>query len=518
MSLRNYRLIVVLFTALMFIPSSYPSYGADIILSWDRNQEEELAGYKVYYGTSSRAYFENPKQLPKENCVVIDGRVTYTFSTALTPGVTYYFAVTAYDTSGYETDFSNEVQFPPPGGGADTTPPAGSIIINGGDLVTYSLDNILTLSATDDGKELDRSAGMTFSNDGQEWSLPEPYAPSKIWTLAPGEGEKTVYVKFRDAAGNWMIQPAEDKIVYEESQNTESPPIGTVTINSNDYFTDSLTVLLTLSAIDEGKELDAGGSMTLSNDKQTWSEPEAYTTGKLWILSPGNGLKTVYVNFRDDEGTWMLKPAQDQIFYETSDKTCDNISHLRPVSITASGQSSPFSSAENVIDGNPLTAWSAFSFSGKDQFITLDLGEMKTLSSLTMYASKIFGTDFFPADFQIQVSRDNNTWAGINSEQGYTPPLQPPYKDTWDCDKLSCRYIRVYISKAKTLFFFFRVAQIAEIEVYGCDLEDTVPPMAGKDSVLKPGVKEREEGTPGSPELQRPITPSVPGKPAVRFK
>ncbi len=516
---RKKRYVVALIMVfLVFILVPIESHGGDIILTWDQNTEEELAGYKIYYGTSSRSYFDNPTELPKEMGVVIDGRVTYPFPTELTPGVTYYFTVTAYDASGYETDFSNEVQFTPPGGGADITPPSGSIIINGGDAVTYSLDNILALSASDDGQELDTNAVMTFSNDGQEWSLPEPYATLKIWTLAPGGGEKKVYVKFRDGAGNWMTEPSEDQIMYEESQTISRPPIGTVIINNHDYITDAPTVFLTLFAIDEGRELDAGGLMTFSNDGQQWSEPEAYATGKLWTLSPGNGVKTVYGNFRDDEGIWMVRPAQDQIYYEASEMGCDDPHHLRPVSISSSHRASLFSSAEDAVDGNPLTAWSAFSFAGKDQFITLDLGEIKNFSSLTMYASKMFGTDFFPRDFQIQISRDNNTWASIKNEQGYVPPLQPPYKDTWDFDELSCRYLRISITRAPMLFALFRVVQIAEIEVYGCDLEEAPPSMAEAASAGEPGEKGREKSRAGSLKAKSSITPSTPGRPHVSFE
>ena len=84
------------------------AYGEDLMLSWDHNTQDELAGYYVYYGTSSRNYFEDPFQLPKENVVEIEGRVSYQLPVGLTPGITYYFAVTAYDMWDYETDFSNE--------------------------------------------------------------------------------------------------------------------------------------------------------------------------------------------------------------------------------------------------------------------------------------------------------------------------------------------------------------------------------------------------------------------------
>ena len=44
---------------------------------------------------------------------------------------------------------------------------------------------------------------MQFSNDNINWSAPEPYTRNKTWILSPGDGEKTVYVKFKDSAGNW---------------------------------------------------------------------------------------------------------------------------------------------------------------------------------------------------------------------------------------------------------------------------------------------------------------------------
>ena len=66
---------------------------------------------------------------------------------------------------------------------------------------------------------------MSFSNDNQVWSDPEPYATEKAWTLTPGEGNKTVYVLFGDASGNWMTVPAQDEIIYEESQNACNQPV-----------------------------------------------------------------------------------------------------------------------------------------------------------------------------------------------------------------------------------------------------------------------------------------------------
>lgn len=68
-------------------------------LAWDANQEADLAGYKVYYGTSSREYI---------NFIDVGNVTTYRLDDLL-EDMTYYIAVTAYDISGNESDFSEEV-------------------------------------------------------------------------------------------------------------------------------------------------------------------------------------------------------------------------------------------------------------------------------------------------------------------------------------------------------------------------------------------------------------------------
>ena len=82
----------------------------------------------------------------------------------------------------------------------DTTPPVGTVTVNGAATVTNTTAVTLTLSATDDSGTVTQ---MKFSNDGASYSTAEPYGTSKSWTLTSGDGTKTVYVKFADAAGNW---------------------------------------------------------------------------------------------------------------------------------------------------------------------------------------------------------------------------------------------------------------------------------------------------------------------------
>jgi hypothetical protein len=70
-----------------------------VTLAWDANPEPDVSGYFVYYGTASRNY-------PYSTNV---GNVTTATVYGLPEGVTWYFAVTAMNTTGLESDFSNEV-------------------------------------------------------------------------------------------------------------------------------------------------------------------------------------------------------------------------------------------------------------------------------------------------------------------------------------------------------------------------------------------------------------------------
>ena len=74
------------------------AFAGDVTLAWDPSSGFSVAGYIVYYGTSSRSY-GSPIDAGK--------KTTYTL-TGLSAG-TYFFAVTAYDILGNESEFSNEV-------------------------------------------------------------------------------------------------------------------------------------------------------------------------------------------------------------------------------------------------------------------------------------------------------------------------------------------------------------------------------------------------------------------------
>jgi hypothetical protein len=71
-------------------------------LTWSASSSPGVTGYRVYYGTSSGNYL----QLPGSG-ISVGSVTTYTLS-GLTQGQTYFFAVTAVDSSANESGFSNE--------------------------------------------------------------------------------------------------------------------------------------------------------------------------------------------------------------------------------------------------------------------------------------------------------------------------------------------------------------------------------------------------------------------------
>ncbi len=97
---------LLLFSTLLFCKVGS---AAQIKLAWDANTESDVAGYKIYYGTSPKSY----------SASVDVGNVTSYHLTGLKGGQTYYLTVTAYNTSRSESSYSGEVS----GVATEPTPP-----------------------------------------------------------------------------------------------------------------------------------------------------------------------------------------------------------------------------------------------------------------------------------------------------------------------------------------------------------------------------------------------------------
>jgi len=85
----------------------------------------------------------------------------------------------------------------------DKSAPTGSVTINDGASRTRSRSVTLRLSATDPSPG-SRVSQMRISNtlSGLSSASWEAYSTTKAWSLSSGQGTKTVYVRYRDGAGN----------------------------------------------------------------------------------------------------------------------------------------------------------------------------------------------------------------------------------------------------------------------------------------------------------------------------
>ncbi len=180
---------------------------------------------------------------------------------------------------------------------SDTTAPTGSVSINGGAASTTSRSTTLTIAATDDIDDTSTMQMQVSNDSGFSGAVWEAYATSKAWTLTNGTGTKTVYVRFKDSAGNTSTGYS-DTITLDDS----AAPTGSIDVNSGASTTNTSSVTLTLSATDD---IDSTGSlqMMVSNDSGfTGGVWEAYATSKAWTLSAGTGSRTVYAKFKDSTG------------------------------------------------------------------------------------------------------------------------------------------------------------------------------------------------------------------------
>ncbi len=108
-----------------FLNASNPR---EIELLWKLSTESDVAGYTIYYDTSSRyqggfSGYRYREDVPEGDFQVENTTGTFKLA-SLDPTLTYWVSLTAYDHSGNESDYSNELTVVPVGD--STTQPGGA--------------------------------------------------------------------------------------------------------------------------------------------------------------------------------------------------------------------------------------------------------------------------------------------------------------------------------------------------------------------------------------------------------
>jgi hypothetical protein len=92
--------LALVFVIISFLICTTAAHALSITLAWEQNAtSEDVAGYRIYYGTESQNY-SNVIDVRSDTMKSVGG---------LKKGMNYYFAATAYNSYGLESNFSDEL-------------------------------------------------------------------------------------------------------------------------------------------------------------------------------------------------------------------------------------------------------------------------------------------------------------------------------------------------------------------------------------------------------------------------
>ena len=259
-------------------------FATTVGLQWDANTEPTLAGYKVHYQADSSAQpFSSPP-------VTIQNQTTATIS-GLDSAHSYYFAITAYDTSGQESSYSNIVYVPEQLAPATSiTYPANNTTVNG----TVSI----TANSTDNVGVTKVEYYVNGALVATDTATPYVYS----WnTSAVAAGSYTLMAKAYDAAGNI----GQSSTVAVTVVNDTTAPVVSLTAPGNNSKVNG-TVTITASASDNvgvsNVEFYLNGALLFASNVT----PYAYN----WNTSSvANGIYTLTAKAYDNAGNVGQSPT-----------------------------------------------------------------------------------------------------------------------------------------------------------------------------------------------------------------
>ncbi|WP_129125866.1 Ig-like domain-containing protein [Geomonas oryzae] len=211
-------LSALLSVAILLIVAPATSLATSVSLAWDPSPDPDLAGYRIYYQANSGAVpFQGTGAV--EGNAPVDGRNSTTATiSGLDPANSYYFAVTAYNSSGAESVYSNIVSVP------ETLPPTVNIT-SPADNDAVSGTVTVTASATDNAG----IARVQFLVNGVPVfeTAKAPY--SFTWDVASlAKGIYELTVRAVDVSGNEALSKAVTVSVYNAAQASVPTPPATV--------------------------------------------------------------------------------------------------------------------------------------------------------------------------------------------------------------------------------------------------------------------------------------------------
>lgn len=279
------------------------SLGAGSVnLAWDASTNSGVTGYNIYYGNASHSY-PNQTAVGKSLSGVVSG---------LTPGMTYYFAVTATDSSGNESDFSNEITYLVPG---SALPPTISAITDKTGVMNQAVGPIsftvndsdtavssLTISATSGNQTLISDANISLGGNGADRTItltPNSGATGGATiTVSVSDGINTTSTSFNLTVSAPGSQPPTISTIADQNgtYGQTTSPIA-FTIGDPDTAVSSLTVSATSGnqTLVPNANIALGGSG--ANRTITLTPAPSATGGAVITVVVSDGVTTTSTSF-----------------------------------------------------------------------------------------------------------------------------------------------------------------------------------------------------------------------------
>ncbi|OPY02994.1 MAG: Fibronectin type III domain protein [Syntrophorhabdus sp. PtaB.Bin047] len=252
-----FSLFFILVMCCLFLGASalHPSAragAAGVTLGWDASAG--VSGYKIYRGTASGSYTTS---------VDVGNTTSYTLSD-LASGTTYYFAVTAYDSSKEESGYSNEVSY---AGGSSCTysisPSSASFTSSGGTgTITVTAASGCTWSASTGVSWATISSGTSGTGNG-----------TVTYSVAANTGSART-AAFTVAGQTFSISQAAatSTTTYTLTLATAGTGSGTITSNPSGTVFASGTAVTITAAPDSGSTFTGwGGDCAFAGTSTTCS-------------------------------------------------------------------------------------------------------------------------------------------------------------------------------------------------------------------------------------------------------
>lgn len=240
--------IFFLVQPLLIVLSYGNLHSGSVTLEWNPNSEPDLAGYKLFYGKSSRDYSD----------IIDTGNTTVYTLTQLENGMTYFFALKAYDRSRNESGFSEEISYTVEEGTNDDlsliTPNGGEKIQVGSRFVVEwdadpNIERLLIYLSTDGGDNWTKINGGTQNDGSWRWNVPDEYKSDRCLMRV----EKAKESSINDVSDSFF-SIVEGPVVVDNEGGNGLPKALTLNQNYPNPFNPMTTISFNIPA----KEADAG--------------------------------------------------------------------------------------------------------------------------------------------------------------------------------------------------------------------------------------------------------------------